>query len=143
MVDKDDVELVDLFKRLKITIVVIIIFSLMLITILIKRFNSEDTELLKKLKNNENLYILIHKTKCDTCKRIKEILNEKNISYYEINIDKDKNYNKTLKQLDMKEYEIISPTLLYINEGKLGVSAVAIKDEEAINTLIENSKTNN
>lgn len=49
MVDKDDAELVDLFKRLKITIVVIIIFSLMLITILIKRFNSEDTELIKKI----------------------------------------------------------------------------------------------
>ena len=143
MVDKDDVELIDLLRKLKITIPVIIIFSVLLITILIKKFNSTDTELIKKIKNNESLYILVYDNKCDKCKQIKEILKEKKIYYYEINTNKDKNYNKTLKELNMKEYEIISPTLLYINEGKLSVSAIDIKNAETIDALIENGKTNN
>ena len=142
MVDKDDVELIDLLRKLKITIPVIIIFSVLLIIILIKKFNSTDTELIKKIKNNELLYILVYDNKCDKCKQIKEILKEKKIYYYEINKNKDKNYNKTLKELNMKEYEIISPTLLYINEGKLSVSAIDIKNAETIDALIENGKTN-
>ena len=136
----DDEELISLFKRLKIGIVIILIFSVLFVVFIYNKFLPHTPEVINKINNKESLYVLIDNKSCNTCKRIKEILEENNISYYEINIDKDTHYKEFLKSLSITENEVVVPTIMYINNGMLDSTIVEVKDEEILKAFLENTK---
>ena len=136
----DDEELISLFKRLKIGIVIIMIFSVLFVVFIYNKFLPHTPEVINKINNKESLYVLIDNKSCNTCKRIKEILEENNISYYEINIDKDTHYKEFLKSLSITENEVVVPTIMYINNGMLDSTIVEVKDEEILKAFLENTK---
>lgn len=138
----DDEELISLFKRLGIGIVVLIIFSVVMIILLINRFSPHSSKVVEAVNNKETLYVLIDNNKCKTCDRIKEVLKEENISYYEINIEKDGHYKEFLESISATENEVVVPTLMYIKEGQLDSTIVEIKDEEILKTFITNTSSN-
>ena len=90
----DDEELISLFKRLGIGIVVLIIFSAVMIILLINRFSPHSSKVVEAVNNKESLYVLIDNNDCRNCDGIRKILKEENISYYEINIEKDGHYKE-------------------------------------------------
>ena len=143
MINKDDEELVELFKKIKTSLIVILIFSVLLTTIFIKRFNQQDTKITKKIKNQESLYVLLYDNKCSTCSKIKEILKDNNIEYYQINNDKNNDYKKVLSLLKINDEEIISPTMIYIKKGKFSSSTTDIKDKEVLEKFIKYNKNYN
>lgn len=136
----DDEELISLFKRLKIGIVIILIFSVLFVVFIYNKFLPHTPEVINKINNKESLYVLIDNKSCNTCKRIKEILEENNISYYEINIDKDTHYKEFLKSLSITENEVVVPTIMYIENGMLDSTIVEVKDEEILKAFLENTK---
>ena len=136
----DDEELISLFKRLKIGIVIILIFSVLFVVFIYNKFLPHTPEVINKINNKESLYVLIDNKNCNTCKRIKEILEENNISYYEINIDKDTHYKEFLKSLSITENEVVVPTIMYIENGMLDSTIVEVKDEEILKAFLENTK---
>lgn len=136
----DDEELIALFKRLKIGILVLLFFSVIFIIFIYNKFMPHTSEVVQKINNKESAYVLIDNKNCNTCKRIKEILKEEKVKYYEINVDKDNNYNDFLKSLSITKNEVVIPTLMYINEGVLDSSIVNIKDEEILKAFLENNK---
>ena len=136
----DDEELLSLFKRLKIGIVIILIFAVLFIVFIYNKFLPHTPEVINKINNKESLYVLVDNKSCTTCKRIKEILKENNISYYEINIDKDSHYKEFLKSLSITENEVVVPTVMYINNGMLDSTIVEVNDEEILKAFLENTK---
>ena len=112
----DDEELIALFKRLGVGILVLLLFSTIFIIFIYNKFLPHTSEV------------------------IKEVLKENNVKYYEINIDKDKQYKEFLQALSITENEIVVPTLMYINNGSLDSTIVEIKDEEILNAFLENTK---
>ena len=136
----DDVELINLFKRLGIGIVILLIFSIVVILLLANRFSPHSSKVIESVQNKESMYVLIDNNKCSTCKRIKEILKQENTSYYEINIDKDSHYKEFLKSISATENEVVVPTLMYIKEGNLDSTIVDIKDEELLKAFLINKK---
>ena len=136
----DDEELISLFKRLKIGIVIILIFSVLFVVFIYNKFLPHTPEVINKINNKESLYVLVDNKSCTTCKRIKEILKENNISYYEINIDKDTHYKEFLKSLSITENEVVVPTIMYIENGMLDSTIVEVKDEEILKAFLENTK---
>lgn len=136
----DDEELIALFKRLGVGILVLLLFSTIFIVFIYNKFLPHTSEVITKINNNESLYVLVDDNSCKTCKRIKEVLKENNVKYYEINIDKDKQYKEFLQALSITENEIVVPTLMYVNNGSLDSTIVEIKDEEILNAFLENTK---
>ena len=136
----DDEELLSLFKRLKIGIVIILIFAVLFVVFIYNKFLPHTPEVINKINNKESLYVLVDNKSCTTCKRIKEILKENNISYYEINIDKDTHYKEFLKSLSITENEVVVPTIIYIENGLLDSTIVEVNDEEILKAFLENTK---
>ncbi len=135
----DDEELISLFKRLKIGLIVVILFSIIFVFFIYNKFLPHTPEVVNKINNKESLYVLIDNKSCTTCKRIKEILKDEEITYYEINVDKDSHYKEFLKSLSITENEVVIPTFMYIHDGVLDSSIVEIKDEEILKAFIENT----
>ena len=138
----DDEELMSLFQRLGKGIIILIIFTILMIIFLVRKFYLNETKLIKDINEEKDIYILVDDNSCRNCKEIKRILKDYNISYYEINTDKDNDYKNMLNTLEITENEIDIPTILYISKGKFSSSIVDVKDEDVINTFIENNENN-
>lgn len=138
----DDVELINLFKRLGIGIVVILVFCILFFFVLLNKFSPRSPEVVNSVKEGKTLYVLIDKKKCSTCKRIKEILKEEKINYYEINVDKDSHYKEFLNAISSTENEVVIPTIMFIKDGKLDSTVVDIKNEEVLKAFLSTTKQN-
>lgn len=136
----DDEELIALFKRLGVGILVLLLFSTIFVIFIYNKFLPHTAEVITKINNDESLYVLVDDNSCKTCKRIKEVLKENNVKYYEINIDKDNHYKAFLQTLSITKNEVVVPTLMYINNGNLDSTIVEIKDEEILKAFLENTK---
>lgn len=141
MISDDDEDLRSLFNRLKIGILVIIIFGGLFLIILVNKFSVKDSKVIKAINNNETLYVLIDDNSCKECKRIKEIFKENNIYYMELNTDKETQYKVFLKKISSSEHDVEKPTIMYIKDGKMVSSIVKVKTEEQINNFIETNET--
>ena len=130
-----------LLNRLKVVVLVLIIFGGFFILILSNKFTVKDSKVIKAIKNNETLYILIDDNNCKERKRIKEILKENSISYLELNTDKETQYKVFLKKISSSENDIVKPTIMYIKDGKLASSIVEVQEEEQIINFIETNET--
>lgn len=136
----DDEELIALFKRLGVGILVLLLFSTIFVIFIYNKFLPHTAEVITKINNDESLYVLVDDNSCKTCKRIEEVLKENNVKYYEINIDKDNHYKEFLQTLSITKNEVVVPTLMYINNGNLDSTIVEIKDEEILKAFLENTK---
>ena len=141
LISDDDEDLRSLFNRLKIGILVIIIFGGLFLIILVNKFSVKDSKVIKAINNNETLYVLIDDNSCKECKRIKEIFKENNIYYMELNTDKETQYKVFLKKISSSEHDVEKPTIMYIKDGKMVSSIVKVKTEEQINNFIETNET--
>lgn len=138
----DDEELKSLLQRLGKGIIVLIIFTILLIIFLVRKFYLNETKLIQDINNEKDIYILVDDNKCNNCKEIKSILKDNSIDYYEINTDKNHDYKDMLNALEITENEIDKPTILYISKGKFSSSIVDIKDENVITQFLENTNDN-
>ncbi len=141
MISDDDEDLKSLFNRLKIGILVILLFGGLFLIILVNKFSVKDSKVIKAINNNETLYVLIDDNSCKECKRIKEIFKENNIYYMELNTDKETQYKVFLKKISSSEHDVEKPTIMYIKDGKMVSSIVKVKTEEQINNFIETNET--
>ena len=133
------------FIKLKNNFFKILFFSLLFMIpftiIFITKFEVSDTKIIKKIKNDEKVLILVTNKNCSRCKEIKKILKEKNIIYSELNIDKvtQNDYKSILNQIKMNEYEIVIPTMISIENGLLKSSLVDIKEKNELLSYLENN----
>lgn len=136
----DDEELIKLFKRLTIGIIIIIFFSLLFVMVIANKFYPGDSKLIKDIKNSKTMYILFDDNSCTNCAKIKEKIESQNIKYYEINIDRNNEYLNILSTLNISEDEISTPTLIFIKKGQFSSSLVEIKDTSTIEVFIDDNK---
>ena len=114
----NDPEFVKLRNRFSMGIIICLILVIPIFLFFYKRVYSSDTNLMKKIKREETMFILVTKKDCRECQKWEEKLKEK-IAYSKINRDKDSNYPRILEQLDLEKEDVAPPALLYIKEGQL------------------------
>ena len=137
----EDEELAILLKKLGIGIIVLLVFSTLIIIFFYNKFSPHIPKVITSIEKKETIYVFIENNSCKNCKEIKQILNDKKINYYTINIDKEKEYKLFLNKLSITENDVIIPMLMYIKDGNLDSSVIEISDEEILNAFIDN--TNN
>lgn len=125
------------FKVLFFTILFMVPFVIMFVT----KFEVNDARILKKVKQEEKVLILVTSKNCSNCKEIKKILKENNVVYEELNTDKVtiNDYQSILRKIKMPEHEIVIPTLISVENSLLKSSLVNIKDENELLSYIENN----
>ncbi len=137
----EDEELAILLKKLGIGIIVLLLFSTLIIMFFYNKFSPHIPKVITNIEKKETIYVFIENNSCKNCKEIKQILNDKKINYYTINIDKEKEYKLFLNKLSITENDVIIPMLMYIKDGNLDSSVIEISDEEILDAFIDN--TNN
>ena len=136
----DDEDLRNLFKRLGIGIAVLLVFCTLFYFVLLNRFSPHSSKVVEDVNNKKSIYVLIDDNKCSNCKDIKRIIEEEDIPYYEINIDKATYYEDFLSSISATKNEVVLPTLIFVREGNLDSTMVEINDEGLLKEFIERTK---
>ena len=117
-----DEVVVRLLKRLGFAFVIAIIFAIPVAIFVYKKFDNSTSDILAKIKEDKVL-IFINGYKCDECKKIKNILKEYDVKYYEINKDVEhQNYKIILNRIKLSEEFATAPSLILVEKGNLSVN---------------------
>ena len=137
MHDEEFIKLKDIFFKV---LFFLILFMVPFTIIFITKFEVNDTNIIKKIKNEDKLLILVTKKNCSRCKEIKKVLKEKNIQYSELNVDKVtiNDYQTVIRKINIQEYEVVIPAIITVENSKLKSSLVDIKDKNALLSYLEN-----
>ena len=124
----NDSELISLIKKIGLTLLLLIIGIILMITMYRNKFQLKESNIIKKINNNDTFLILITDNKCSNCIEIKNILDENNINY--IKISNNNEIKKVKDKLIIEEKDIEIPSLLIVSEKELKVSLVNPNNEE-------------
>ena len=95
------------------------------------------------IKEEKNIIILVHKSKCDKCWDIKKTLLKHILFYDTVNSDNDKRYQSILKKLELSDKDIVEPTIINVEKGKVVSLLVDIKNVDDLEEFLEyNNLTN-
>ena len=133
-----DEKVIDLRNRFFLAIFLIILFLTPLLFIFMNKFGKDDNIVISRINNNETFTILVINNISNTSK-IESTLNKNNISYEIINTDKYRYYNSFLNKLDINKNDIVEPSIIYIENGKLISILVEINDTNKLDEYIENT----
>ena len=125
------------FKILFFMILFMVPFTMIFVT----KFEVNDTKILKQIKTEQKVLILVTEKNCSTCKEIKKILKENDVKYSELNVDKVtiNDYKNILNKIKMPEYEVVIPALITIENQTLKSSLVNIKNKNELLMYINNN----
>ena len=94
----NDPELISLIKKIGCTLLLLVIGITLMIIIYRNKYQLGESNIIKKINNNDTFLILITDNKCSNCIEIKNILDENNIDYIKIyNNNKIKKKKKNSK----------------------------------------------
>ena len=132
-----DPEFIKLRNRFLTGILICLIIFIPFFLFLYQKIYPHDTTIMKKIKKEETMYILITQNDCKECKRWEESIKEK-LDYSKVNKDRDSSYQRLLEELDIEKDDITPPALLYIKDGQLDSMVMNEKLEDMIRILNEN-----
>ena len=124
----NDPELISLIKKIGCTLLLLVIGITLMIIIYRNKYQLGESNIIKKINNNDTFLILITDNKCSNCIQIKNILDENNIDY--IKISNNNEIKKVKEKLIIEEKDLEIPSLLIISEKELKVSLVNPSNEE-------------
>ena len=124
----NDPELISLIKKIGFTLLLLVIGIILMIIIYRNKYQLGESNIIKKINNNDTFLILITDNKCSNCIEIKNILDENNIDY--IKISNNNEIKKVKEKLIIEEKDLEIPSLLIISEKELKVSLVNPSNEE-------------
>ena len=117
-----DEEVTRMLKRLLFAVIIAIIFIIPVAIFVYNKFDNSTSDILAKMKK-EKVLIFINGYKCYECRKIRKVLDEYNIKYYEINKDlNNQNYKIILDKIKLSEEYAPAPSLILVEDGKLSVN---------------------
>ena len=132
----NDPELIELRNKFLLGIVIAVVFCTPLFIFMNKSFGSNESKIYKMMKQRDSFVVFTYDKKCDTCDGVRKMLDENNLPYFELNIDKAKDLDKILKWLKINE-DVVSPGLIYVKDGFLGAYIFEIKTEDDVIDFIK------
>lgn len=133
----NDPEFVNLRNRFFMGIGFSLLFIIPIIIFMVRKFNVDESKIIKDVNEKNNIVVLVENGKCTTCNAVEDILKEKKVKYEIINSDTSKDYKTILKKLNITTTDIDVPTLIYIEEGEVNTILPSIKTEQEIKDFIE------
>ena len=131
-----DPEIIQLRNRFLLAITIAVLFSVPLIIFLNKNFN--NTNVLTRVREKDTFVILIENKNCKMCKKVNKLLADNSVDYVRLNRDKNKDYNKIMKDLELVNKREEYPVVVYVTKGKMTANLFNISDESEVEVFIKN-----
>ena len=133
-----DPEFIELRNKFLLALLVALIFSVPVFFIFKNKLISNNS-IEDKINNNKNIVLYIVEDNCINCNKIKKYLDSNKIKYNMI-YKNSNDYQKAMNIIGVNKENIISPTIMYIEETKLKSYIVDIKSEKEAEDFINNYK---
>ena len=115
----------------------IVLLIILFILFIYKLYGGGESELYKLTKTDKS-YLMVYVTnECNTCKDVEKRLKDKDIKYYELNLNKEKKTTEILSKFDIDRSNLSPPALIYIKNGKLYAYEDNIKDVDTFNKFVD------
>ena len=101
-----------------------------------KNFN--NTNVLTRVREKDTFVILIENKNCKMCKKVNKLLADNSVDYVRLNRDKNKDYNKIMKDLELVNKREEYPVVVYVTKGKMTANLFNISDESEVEVFIKN-----
>lgn len=131
-----DPEFIQLRNRFLLAILIAVVFSVPLFIFLNRNFS--DTNVLSRVRKKETFIILIENKKCKLCEKVDNLLDDNSVDYVRLNRDKNKDYDKILKELDLVNKREEYPIIVYVSEGKMVANLFSIVEVDEVDEFIKN-----
>ena len=126
----NDPELKQMIHKALFAVAIALLFAIPVFFIFVNKISVKENRLLKDIRENKTFLLYVTENKCTMCKTLKKELDNKNISYKELNKDKEQEYEEIIKSLGLKSTNIETPTLIYVEKGQVISYIVDIKSKE-------------
>ena len=121
--------------RIMLCIIVVILVTTMIVLFMKKHF--DDAAIIKNIDKKESMLIYVTDDNCSDCLRVEDILDDNKVNYNIMNKDKNKDYKKVIKKLQIEESDLPTPALIYVSEGVKYATLVGISDMDELNYFIK------
>lgn len=128
----------DLRNKILLGLFIFIIFFIPALAVFMTKFGRVDTKVIEKVNKEESFIILFIKEDCEYCNETKKILKDNNIKYEEVKTDSERYYDTIIHELEISKKDIVEPTIMYIENGKLNSSLVGINNKKDLKLYIDN-----
>ena len=115
----------------------IVLLVILFMLFIYKLYGGGESELYK-LTQTDKSYLMVYVTnECNTCKDVEKRLKDKDIKYYELNLNKEKKTTEILSKFDIDRSKLSPPALIYIKKGKLYAYEDNINDVDTFNNFVD------
>ncbi|MBQ9018741.1 MAG: hypothetical protein IJ097_00315 [Bacilli bacterium] len=135
-----DKEFIKLRNKFLLDVLIVLIFIIPIIFILKNKIIGNESKILKTIKKEEKVVLLIKSKNCKKCDKSEKVLKDNKIKYIVLNKDTNIDYEKIIKKIDIKKDNIVSPTIIYIENQKVISFLTNIKTEKELEDFINSYK---
>lgn len=136
-----DPEFIEMRNKFFLGVFIFLVFAIPIFFVFKNKIFIGDSKLLKSIKKQDDIVILLVENKCNRCTKSKEVLNNLDINYFILNKSKDRDYETVINKIEI-DRDIELPSLIYLKKGKLYSYIFNIKSEQEITNFIENNVLN-
>ena len=133
----EDLDLKELLMKLGIWLAVVVVFGSLMTIILVNRFGSKGISINSKIDKKQTMIILVVSNDTKNTSKIKNIIKKYNIDYAVVNQSKERYFDDFLRKLSISESDIVVPTIIYVEEGKVNSILVNVEDLDELQTFLE------
>lgn len=112
-------ELIELRNRFLLALAIALVFTIPLLFFFINKLSIKPSKILEGIKNEKTMIILVVADKCKNCSKLQNILQENNVNYNLLNLDRETKYEEILKKIALPKSDISPPTIIYLKDGIL------------------------
>ena len=132
-----DPEFILLRNRFLVAVGVALIFAIPTLLFVVKSFGREVTDVLKGLNEKEDMLIYVESNDCTGCLEVKQILEDKNVDYMVLNIDKNTDYEEIIRKIGISKKVVEVPSLIYVEDGDMVANFMGIKTQNDVISFLE------
>ena len=137
-----DPEFIELRNKFLLGVLIFLIFAIPIFFFVRNKMFMPDTKIMKSLKKNESMLILIVEDKCSRCTKSKELLNELDVNYFILNKSTNRDYNSIIKKLNLSKEDTEIPAIILVNEGQVYSYISNIKSSKEITSFVKSYNLN-
>lgn len=118
---------------------IVLLVTIVVAIFLIITFNNKTgnfiSDTLQGVYNEDTFIVVFTSDKCKNCKAIISSVENRNIEYYEYNIDRERDFDDLIFKFDIDKNLVVTPGLVYVKNGKLSMNVMNASLEDANNFL--------
>lgn len=133
----EDTDLKEFLTKIGVWVFIVVVFGGLMTLILINKFGVKEIDINKEIDKKSDLLVLVVNEKTKKINDYKEVLNNSGMTYKIVYSDRERYFDDFLRKVDLEETDIIEPTIIYIEEGRVTAILENLKKTGELEAFLE------